>query len=99
MNPAGESKHQTKRNQHGSALSMHPVLLVYIYMCMFRYLAHIYSGCVNIYIYTYTLTVCIVTYIWAFYCSKLLSRGYRKVRKHQSSRLKKIQQQLGTYRQ
>lgn len=69
-------------------VNAHPVFLLYIYMCICRLYTHIYSR--------YTCTVCIVTYIW-FYGSKLLSRGYKK--KRQSSRLKKIQQQLGTYRQ
>lgn len=47
----------------------HPVFNSYIYMCICRLYAHIYSR--------YTCTVCIVTYIW-FYGSKLFSRGYKK---------------------
>lgn len=47
----------------------HPVFISYIYMCICRLYAHIYSR--------YTCTVCIVTYIW-FYGSKLFSRGYKK---------------------
>ena len=60
----------------------------YIYMCICRLYAHIYNR--------YTCTVCIVTYIWFYGSSSCCQEA---IKKRQSSRLKKIQQQLGTYRQ
>lgn len=69
-------------------VNAHPVFLSYIYMCICSLYTHICSR--------YTCTVCIVTYIW-FYGSSSCSQ--EAIKKRQSSRLKKIQQQLGTYRQ
>lgn len=54
-------------------VNAHPVFLSYIYMCICRMYAHIYSR--------YTCTVCIVTYIW-FYGSSCCQEATKKKQKN-----------------